>query len=476
MGYSMGSQWRWSAALLLVMASTCIKGLAPWHMNDFIKAVEQVEHGSPELQPVALLRSLRKASGLNDVVIQHFLGKSNSDGAALDSGLSGYFSKALQHRVTEDGEEEGVVLISDGTTVALKPLLLGIEAGFLSKTRERVRGLYQLTLALDLGLSFKHFHRSHLSQRLGADGCWDSVTSPRVFTLSNTPAHVTTALINGGMDGVILGTEVSTPSRRPLKLSSLLRTYYCHQLERDGLDKAPRLISRRRRQNFIELVKPSLLARQVERSLDLHRKLKKHPKMAVKEKEELMAVVNEGVKEFVSKYMDCPAIIPRCMWGARPYKGTPTLLSLPLSFLYIHHTSTPSQPCLTFQQCSADMRSMQRFHQDDRGWNDIGYSFVAGSDGNIYEGRGWHWRGAHTYGHNSKGYGVAFIGDYSTQLPSNHSMELVRDCLASCAVGGGRLTSNFILQGHRQVVNTACPGDALYKEITGWKHFGEVKG
>lgn len=51
-------------------------------------------------------------------------------------------------------------------------------------------------------------------------------------------------------------------------------------------------------------------------------------------------------------------------------------------------------------------------------------------------------------------------------------MELVRDQLASCAVGGGRLVSSFTLQGHRQVVNTSCPGDAFYSEIKGWEHFG----
>lgn len=163
------------------------------------------------------------------------------------------------------------------------------------------------------------------------------------------------------------------------------------------------------------------------------------------------------------------------MWGAKPYIGTPTNLALPLSFMFIHHTSTPSQPCLTFEQCSADMRSMQRFHQEDRGWDDIGYSFVAGSDGNIYEGRGWYWQGAHTLGYNSVGYGVSFIGDYSSVLPSQHAMELVRDQLASCAIGGGRLIPTFTLMGHRQVVNTACPGDALYSEIKTWKHFGEVQ-
>lgn len=57
-------------------------------------------------------------------------------------------------------------------------------------------------------------------------------------------------------------------------------------------------------------------------------------------------------------------------------------------------------------------------------------------------------------------------------LPSQHSMELVRDKLTFCAVSGRRLVANFTLQGHRQVVNTSCPGNALFNEIAGWKHFG----
>ncbi|KAL0993025.1 hypothetical protein UPYG_G00102330 [Umbra pygmaea] len=282
-------------------------------------------------------------------------------------------------------------------------------------------------------------------------------------------------MVNGGMDGVILGMEVSAQSKHPLNLSSLLKRYYSHRLGTDGLGAAPRLISRRRRETFRELVRPPLLQRQVVRSLVLQQRLIQHTQMSVQDKEELTAVVRDGMKEFIHKYMECPAIIPRCQWGAEPYRGTPTLLSLPLSFMYIHHTYEPSQPCLTFQQCSADMRSMQRFHQDDRGWDDIGYSFVAGSDGYLYEGRGWHWQGAHTKGYNSKGYGVSFIGDYTSSLPSQHTMELVRDRLASCAVSGGRLVGNFTLHGHRQLVNTSCPGDAFFAEIKSWKHFGVVQ-
>lgn len=40
------------------------------------------------------------------------------------------------------------------------------------------------------------------------------------------------------------------------------------------------------------------------------------------------------------------------------------------------------------------------------GWPDIGYSFIIGEDGNIYEGRGWNTIGAHTYNHNYDGLGM----------------------------------------------------------------------
>ncbi|XP_055742994.1 N-acetylmuramoyl-L-alanine amidase-like [Salvelinus fontinalis] len=472
-------KWCLTLLVVLVSAHSDTKVTSSQHMDDFIRVLEQVEDSNPGLEPVNVLRGLRRTAGLRDEFMQHFLGTiredSTSEAPVMDSNLSDFIGRAMRHKVTERGIEEGVVLTADGTTVAMSPVLLGIEAGLLSETRCRFCGLYPLTLARNLGLSFQRFHSSLLSQRLGPDGCWDDVTSPQVFTLSDKPSLATDALVNGGMDGVILGIEVSAQSQRPLKLSSLLRRYYCHHLEGEGLDAAPRLISQLRRENFRELARPHLLQRQVVRSLVLQRRLIDHSTMLAQEKEELTAVVREGIKEFVHRYMDCPAIIPRCQWGAAPYRGTPTPLSLPLSFMYIHHTYQPGQPCLTFQQCSADMRSMQRFHQDDRGWDDIGYSFVAGSDGYLYEGRGWHWQGAHTKGYNSKGYGVSFIGDYTSSLPSQQTMELVRDRLASCAVGGGRLVGNFTLYGHRQLVKTSCPGDAFYSEITGWEHFGEVQ-
>lgn len=282
---------------------TCFLFSAPasssWHMDDFIKVVKQVEDEHPGSEPVAVLKRLRRAAGLNDAFIQHFLGDAGSGGPEMDAGLSVYIRKAVHHRVTEDAKEEGVVLTSDGTTVALMPLLLGIEAGFLSKSSRPVRGLYQLTLAKDLDLSFRR--SSPPTQLLGPDGCWDNVTSPQVFTLLDSPSLLTTARLNGGMDGVVLGMEAK--SRRPLKLSSLLMDYYCHQLDSNGLDAAPRLISQRRRENFKGLVSPPVLTRQVVKSVELQRRLTGHSKMDMKKKRQLTAVVKEGMRDFVHKYM-----------------------------------------------------------------------------------------------------------------------------------------------------------------------------
>ena len=40
-------------------------------------------------------------------------------------------------------------------------------------------------------------------------------------------------------------------------------------------------------------------------------------------------------------------------------------------------------------------------------------SFLIGNDGVVYEGTGWRVAGAHTYGYNANGTGIAFIGNYS---------------------------------------------------------------
>lgn len=49
---------------------------------------------------------------------------------------------------------------------------------------------------------------------------------------------------------------------------------------------------------------------------------------------------------------------------------------------------------------------------NEKNWGDIGYNFVVGEDGNIYEGRGWSKHGAHSVSYNSKSIGICLIGNF----------------------------------------------------------------
>lgn len=453
------------------------------NMDSFIRAVQQVEDSNPGLSPLALVRALRRTAGHDDLMTIHFLGASYNlsdaevlETAILNASSFSFFDKAIHHIVTDYGEERGVVLTPDGTTVALAPLLLGIESGLKAKMEGTpVVGIFPLTLGRTLGLSFLSLQDFPPSYRLGPNGCWDNVDHPRVFKLSRPATLATDAVINGGMDGAILGMDISRlpAHEQPQALSEILKGYYSFTLhEGSGLDAVTSHISPRRREISRSFLEQPNLHSQVMETLTLVWTLEKTEWIALDTGVE--KAVKDGLQTFVHKYWDCPQVITRCQWGAKPLRGTPIPLSLPLQFLYIHHTYEPSSPCLSFPNCSRDMRSMQRFHQEDRGWGDIGYSFVVGSDGYVYEGRGWNLLGTHTRGRNSIGYGVSIIGNYTATLPSRHAMDLLRHRLVRCAVSRGALISNFTLHGHRQVVNyTACPGDAFFSEIRSWEHFRE---
>lgn len=99
---------------------------------------------------------------------------------------------------------------------------------------------------------------------------------------------------------------------------------------------------------------------------------------------------------------------------------------------------------------------------------------MIGSDGYVYQGRGWHWVGAHTRGYNTRGFGVAFVGNYTESLPSEAALNTARDVLPSCAIRAGLLRPDYKLLGHRQLVHTDCPGNALFNLLRTWLHFTVV--
>uniref|UniRef100_A0A0K8UW38 Peptidoglycan-recognition protein SC2 n=1 Tax=Bactrocera latifrons TaxID=174628 RepID=A0A0K8UW38_BACLA len=105
-------------------------------------------------------------------------------------------------------------------------------------------------------------------------------------------------------------------------------------------------------------------------------------------------------------------IISRATWGGRSPTSRTTLASR-LSYVIIHHTA--GTYCSTQTACSQQMRNMQSYHMDSLGWADIGYNFLIGGDGQVYEGRGWSTVGAHATNWNSKSIGISFMGNYNSE-------------------------------------------------------------
>ncbi|XP_059476471.1 peptidoglycan-recognition protein SB1-like [Neocloeon triangulifer] len=165
---------------------------------------------------------------------------------------------------------------------------------------------------------------------------------------------------------------------------------------------------------------------------------------------------------------DCPKIVSRDEWGARPARNFTQRDPL-APYLIVHHGGF-KKFCSTHDECAKIVRYYQDFHMDDRGWDDIGYSYLIGEDGNIYEGRGWQRVGAHAPPYNNISIGVCFIGDFSDRLPNETALAALRS-LIKCSISSNFLMNNYTMLGHRQAKATLCPGDALFKEISQWPHW-----
>jgi N-acetylmuramoyl-L-alanine amidase len=164
----------------------------------------------------------------------------------------------------------------------------------------------------------------------------------------------------------------------------------------------------------------------------------------------------------------CPPIVSRSQWEARAPKSTRSMRR-PVPKVFIHHTETGR--CYTLETCKAIVKSVQNYHMDTRGWADIGYNFLVGDDGNIYEGRGWNNVGAHARDWNPTSYGISFLGNFQGVLPSTAALNAAKQLIA-CGRSQNTISASYTLHGHRDGVCTTCPGNALYNHISSWPRFG----
>ncbi|XP_071790246.1 peptidoglycan-recognition protein SC2-like [Asterias amurensis] len=156
--------------------------------------------------------------------------------------------------------------------------------------------------------------------------------------------------------------------------------------------------------------------------------------------------------------------VERSSWGASSPRST-TSLAGNLDYYIIHHTDGGS--CYSQSACSRRVRGIQNYHKNTKGWDDIGYNFLIGSDNKVYVGRGWNNQGAHTTSFNSRSIGIAMIGNYVSGQPSSGMMNALNN-LRQCGVDLGKVKRDYHACGHSSFSRTACPGSALSRLVNGW--------
>ncbi|KAG6458845.1 hypothetical protein O3G_MSEX011079 [Manduca sexta] len=113
------------------------------------------------------------------------------------------------------------------------------------------------------------------------------------------------------------------------------------------------------------------------------------------------------------------------------------------------------------------MKSIQTNTINSKNFDDIGYTFMIGGDGTVYEGVGWNRVGYHTIGYDRSAIGIAFIGNYNRDTATGQQLEALNELLA-CGVKLGHLTPDYRIVAHRQLILSESPGKSLYNEIRKW--------
>ncbi|XP_039219295.1 peptidoglycan recognition protein 3-like [Crotalus tigris] len=170
----------------------------------------------------------------------------------------------------------------------------------------------------------------------------------------------------------------------------------------------------------------------------------------------------------LSQATGCFRLITPSKWGARPANCSAPLRDVLPEYVVIIHTA--GNPCWTHTACYNEVKGIQNYHMNLKGWCDVAYSFLIGEDGYVYEGRGWRNEGSHTYGYNDLSLGIAFIGTFVERSPQDNAWKALR-CFLDFSVKIGYLSPEYILLAHSDVSDIVSPGEFIRAEIAKWPNY-----
>jgi hypothetical protein len=106
------------------------------------------------------------------------------------------------------------------------------------------------------------------------------------------------------------------------------------------------------------------------------------------------------------------------------------------------------------------LRNLQAWGARERKWWDVPYHILLDLEGDVYEGRDWHFMGETNTSYNPSGHFlISMIGNYDLQEPTPAQLGAIADLMA-WAIRENGLTVEAI-GGHYHYAQTGCPGKYL---------------
>lgn len=155
-------------------------------------------------------------------------------------------------------------------------------------------------------------------------------------------------------------------------------------------------------------------------------------------------------------------VIPRSSWKAKSLiKSRVTPMSKIFRVTLHHSGETDGVYASSRWATGREILRIQRYHQGNKGWADIGYHYIVDREGRVWQGRPVSYQGAHAKGNANRGnVGIVILGNYSQRKQSLTRRQ--RESLKLLVLKLGRIfsisqnhlyTHSEILPGH-----TTCPG------------------
>lgn len=138
-----------------------------------------------------------------------------------------------------------------------------------------------------------------------------------------------------------------------------------------------------------------------------------------------------------------------------------------ISLLVLHHTALKvlgdARPAVE------RVRALYQYHAGTLGWGDIGYNVLIDEDGTIYEGRlgGDSVVGGHAYCFNHGTIGIALLGNFEEEVPTEAQVQSLQELLASLLEKYGLTNKRTVrfhgkilhpITRHKDLAATDCPG------------------